>query len=70
MKRKKTKIDMYVLVTQSIFTMFVLIGLGFGLGYLIDKDSVWPGIFATLFGISGIVLFIIMLLRMSDDVSG
>lgn len=70
MKKNRRPIDMYVMVTQSIFSIFVLIGLGYGLGYLINKHSVLPGILATFFGIAGVIGFIVMLYKMNGDSNG
>ena len=52
----------YALATQGILTMVVMLGLGYLIGYLIDKDSAWPAILAVVGVLCGLVTFISYLL--------
>lgn len=52
----------YALATQGILTMVVMLGLGYFIGYLIDKDSAWPAILAVVGVICGVVTFVSYLL--------
>lgn len=55
---------LYAVVTQGFITIIVLIGIGFFIGYKIDKDSAWPIILAVIGGLAGIVGLITMLLKL------
>ena len=48
----------YALATQGILTMVVMLGLGYFIGYLIDKNSAWPAILAVVGVICGLVTFV------------
>ncbi len=60
-------IKYYVVATQGIVTIVVLLLLGFWLGRYIDKDSFWPGLLAALGAICGLVSFVYLLLRMLKE---
>lgn len=62
---KYTKI--YAVVTQGIFSIIILLGLGYFIGYKIDKDSMWPGILAVVGAILGLISFIVLVLRIGAD---
>lgn len=57
----------YALATQGILTMVVMLGLGYLIGYLIDKDSAWPAILAVVGVICGLVTFISYLLYLIKE---
>ena len=48
----------YALATQGILTMVVMLGLGYLIGYLIDKESAWPAILAVVGVLCGLVTII------------
>ncbi len=54
----------YVITTQGLITIVVLLFIGYYIGGLINKDSVWPGVLAAFGAICGIVSFIYILLKM------
>ena len=55
----------YSLATQGIFTMLVLLGLGYYIGYLINKDSFWPPLLAGIGVIFGVIIFVSYLLYLT-----
>ena len=57
----------YVLTTQGIITMAVLVGIGFLIGRAIDASSVWPGILAGIGALCGLISFIYTLLRLLKE---
>ena len=64
--KKATKFaTFYRMATQGILTMIMLMGAGFGIGYLIDKDSFWPPVLAAVGVLVGLVIFISYLLYLS-----
>ena len=64
--KKATKFaTFYRMATQGILTMLVLMGVGFGIGYLIDKDSFWPPVLAALGVLVGLGIFISYMLYLS-----
>ena len=52
----------YTLATQGIFSMVIYALLGFLIGYLIDKKSVWPPILAVVGLLIGLFSFVSYLL--------
>lgn len=65
MKTDTQLAKLYALITQGFFTIIVLIGIGFFIGYKIDKDSSWPIILAVIGALIGIVSMILMLLKLN-----
>ena len=57
----------YALATQGILTMVVMLGRGYLIGYLIDKDSAWPAILAVVGLICGFVIFVSYLLYLIKE---
>ena len=57
----------YTLATQGIFSMVVFMALGFLIGWLINKDSVWPVILAVVGLLIGLFSFITYLLYLLKD---
>ena len=57
----------YALATQGIFSMVCFLGLGFLIGWLIDKDSPWPGILAVVGVLIGLFVFISNLLYLMKE---
>lgn len=57
----------YALATQGILTMVVMLGLGYFIGYKIDKDSAWPAILAVVGVICGVVTFVSYLLYLIKE---
>lgn len=55
----------YALATQGILTMVVLLGVGFFIGYKIDKNSFWPPLLAVIGMLCGLVIFISYLLYLA-----
>jgi phosphotransferase system glucose/maltose/N-acetylglucosamine-specific IIC component len=53
----------YAIFSQGLFTMIVLGGLGFFIGYKIDKKSAYPGLFAVLGALIGLVYFIFLVYK-------
>ena len=53
----------YTVFSQGLFTIIILGGLGFFIGYKIDKKSALPGIFAVIGGLIGLVNFIYMVYK-------
>ena len=68
-KKASSYAKFYALATQGIFTMLVLLGLGYYIGYLINKDSFWPPLLACIGVICGVVIFVtyLLLLTKGDD---
>ena len=52
----------YSLGTQGIFTMVILLFLGYYIGYNINKDSPWPAILAVVGVLIGLFTFVSYLL--------
>jgi hypothetical protein len=57
----------YALATQGILTMVVMLGLGYLIGYLIDKDSAWPAILAVVGVLCGLFTFVSYLLYLIKE---
>ena len=72
--KKATKFaTFYAMATQGILTMLMLMGAGFGIGYLIDKDSFWPPVLAAvavLFGLGIFISYILYLSKGEDNKNG
>lgn len=54
----------YVIATQGILTMVVLLFVGYFIGMKIDSSSFWPGLLAAIGTLCGLVSFIYLLLKM------
>lgn len=65
MKNNKEFAKLYSVITQGFITILVLIGLGFFIGYKINKNSPWPIILAVVGGLIGIASMIIVLLKLN-----
>ena len=64
--KNNTEFDkLYSVITQGFITILVLIGLGFFIGYKINKNSPWPIILAVVGGLIGIASMIIILLKLN-----
>ena len=73
MKRATKFATFYAMATQGILSMIVLMGVGFGIGYLIDKDSFWPPVLAAvgvLFGLGIFVSYLLYLSKGEDNKNG
>lgn len=57
----------YVLATQGILTIIVLMLIGFFIGKAINEDSVWSAVLAVVGAFCGLVSFIYTLLRLSKE---
>ncbi|MDE6584447.1 MAG: hypothetical protein K2K15_03505 [Anaeroplasmataceae bacterium] len=57
----------YVVATQGILTMVVLLLVGYFIGRAIDKESIWPGILAAVGALCGLCSFIYTLLRLLKE---
>lgn len=57
----------YVLTTQGIISMVVLVVAGYLIGKAIDASSAWPGILAAIGAICGLVSFIYTLLKLLKE---
>ncbi len=57
----------YALATQGILTMVVMLGLGYLIGYKIDKDSAWPAILAVVGVLCGLFTFVTYLLYLIKE---
>ena len=57
----------YALASQGIFTIVFLLGLGFLIGFLIDKESFWPPLLATIGALMGVIIFVMYLLYILKD---
>ena len=57
----------YALITQAVFSILVYSLLGFGIGYLIDKDSLWPVVLLVVGMLLGLVFFIMTLLKLLKE---
>lgn len=57
----------YVLMTQGILTMVILVVIGYFIGRAIDVNSVWPGVLAAVGAFCGLVSFIYTLLRLLKE---
>lgn len=57
----------YALATQGVLTMVVMLGLGYFIGYLIDKDSAWPAILAVVGVLCGLFTFVTYLLYLIKE---
>ncbi len=59
----------YVIGTQGIFSLLIFTVLGYGIGYLIDKDSILPPILAVvglLLGLGSLITYLLILLKMEE----
>lgn len=59
----------YVIGTQGIFSLLIFTALGYGIGYLIDKDSILPPILAVvglLLGLGSLITYLLILLKMEE----
>ena len=59
----------YVIGTQGIFSLIIFTALGYGIGYLINKDSILPAILAVvgmLLGLVSLITYLFILLRMEE----
>lgn len=65
MKNNAEFAKLYSVITQGFITILVLIGLGFFIGYKINKNSPWPIILAIVGGLIGIASMIIVLLKLN-----
>ncbi len=65
MKNNTEFAKFYSVITQGFITILVLIGLGFFIGYKINKNSPWPIILAVVGGLIGIASMIIILLKLN-----
>lgn len=65
MKDKNEFAKLYSVITQGFVTILVLIGIGFFIGYKINKNGPWPIILAVLGGLIGIASMIIVLLKLN-----
>ncbi len=54
----------YATITQGIFSIAVYALIGYGIGYLIDKDSFWPVLLLVIGIILGLITFIVFLLKL------
>ncbi len=70
MKIPNDFIKSYSLVTQGILNIIVLAGIGFLIGYFIDKQGILSGILAFIGLIIGLVLFVITTLRLDGEKDG
>ena len=57
----------YALITQAVFSILVYSLLGFGIGYLIDKESFWPVVLLVVGMLLGLVFFIMTLLKLLKE---
>lgn len=57
----------YTLATQGIFSMVIFTALGFLIGWLINKESVWPVILAVVGLLIGLFSFITYLLYLIKE---
>lgn len=57
----------YVLTTQGIITMAVLVVIGYIIGRAIDASSVWPGVLAAIGALCGLISFIYTLLKLIKE---
>lgn len=64
MKKGTDLVKLYAVVTQGFITMLVLAGLGFFIGYKIDKESSWAVILAVIGGLIGIITLITSVLKL------
>lgn len=59
----------YVIGTQGIFSLLIFTALGYGIGYLIAKDSILPPILAVvglLLGLGSLITYLLILLKMEE----
>ncbi len=54
----------YVVATQGLLTIVILLLIGYFIGVKIDANSIWPGILSAVGAICGLVSFIVTLLRL------
>ena len=57
----------YSMSTQGILSIGVYAGLGFFIGYLIDKDSFWPPLLAVVGLLLGLGTFVSYLLYLVSE---
>ncbi len=65
MKKATKYATFYALATQGILTMLILMGVGFGIGWLIDKESFWAPLLRVVGILIGLVIFISYILFLS-----
>lgn len=58
----KSQARFYALASQGIMTILTLTGLGYLIGYLINKESVLKGILAAVGAVFGVCIFVSYLL--------
>ena len=57
----------YATITQGVFSIGVYALLGYGIGYLIDKDGFWPILLLVVGMILGLITFIVFLLKLMKE---
>ena len=57
----------YATITQGVFSIGVYALLGYGIGYLIDKQSFWPILLLVIGMILGLITFIVFLLKLLKE---
>jgi len=58
----KSQARFYALASQGIITMLMLTGLGYLIGYLVNKESVLKAILAVVGAVFGVCIFVSYLL--------
>jgi len=53
----------YTIFSQGLFTIIILGGLGFFIGWKIDKKSALPGVLAVVGGLIGLINFIFVVYK-------
>ena len=57
----------YALATQGILTMIILAVLGYFIGMKSNKDSIFPGLFAGIGVIIGVIIFVSYMLYLINE---
>lgn len=70
MKKTNDMVKIYSLFTQGIFTILILGGLGFYIGYIIDKSGILKGVLAAVGVLIGIIIFIKYMLQIGGEIDG
>lgn len=64
MKSASEFAKIYAVVTQGFISMLVIGGIGYFIGYKIDKESIWPVVLAIIGILLGLIYLIVLLLKL------
>ena len=66
-QNKKNPFSLYALVSQYILTILVLTVGGYLLGHYVIEADLWAGILAVIGALSGIIIFVMEMLKLGKE---